>query len=133
MVLINAGTNDIVRSINVTQAQDRLESIIDDLWSNVSNETVIVVSTLLPIDNTVAEKNRAIVNPSYRRLVRQLQLKDKPVYLADMDPAIGTGITLDDLVDGTHPGEHGAEVMADIFWAAIKKAASDGKIKDPID
>ncbi|KAH7375470.1 hypothetical protein B0T11DRAFT_345463, partial [Plectosphaerella cucumerina] len=126
VVVINAGTNDCVRSIDNANQHHRLRAVIEDIWSNVSLDTVIIVSTLLPLGG-VAGDNRNLVNGLYRQMVRDLAAQGRSIYLADMD-----AITQNELPDGVHPAESGFRKMAASFWAGIQAAQRDGRIKAPL-
>ncbi|KAF5009941.1 hypothetical protein FDECE_3883 [Fusarium decemcellulare] len=128
LVVINAGTNDIVGGIDPAGQPQRLKSMLLDLWSNISPETVIIVSTILPVDKPAAEALRGGVNNGYRDVVSDLYKEGKPIYLADLDGFM----TLSDLGDGTHPTDFGFRKMAGAFWSAIQKAEKENKFKDPL-
>ncbi|KAJ4255817.1 hypothetical protein NW757_004439 [Fusarium falciforme] len=128
LVVINAGTNDIVGGIDPAGQPQRLKSMLLDLWSNISPETVIIVSTILPVDKPAAEALRGGVNNGYRDVVSDLYKEGKPIYLADL----GGFMTLSDLGDGTHPTDFGFRKMAGAFWSAIQKAEKENKLKDPL-
>ncbi|RSM12379.1 hypothetical protein CEP52_002563 [Fusarium oligoseptatum] len=85
LVVINAGTNDIVGNIDPAGQPQRLKSMLLDLWSNISPDTVIIVSTILPVDKPAAEALRGGVNNGYRDVVSDLYKQGKPIYLADLD------------------------------------------------
>ncbi|RSL43787.1 hypothetical protein CEP54_014936 [Fusarium duplospermum] len=128
LVVINAGTNDIVGNIDPAGQPQRLKSMLLDLWSNISPDTVIIVSTILPVDKPAAEALQGGVNNGYRNVVSDLYKEGKPIYLADLDGFM----TLSDLGDGTHPTDYGFRKMAGAFWSAIQKAEKENKLKDPL-
>ncbi|EEU40647.1 uncharacterized protein NECHADRAFT_33967, partial [Fusarium vanettenii 77-13-4] len=128
LVVINAGTNDIVGNIDPAGQPQRLKSMLLDLWSNISPDTVIIVSTILPVDKPAAEALRGGVNNGYRNVVSDLYKEGKPIYLADLDG----WMTLSDLDDGTHPTDYGFRKMAGALWSAIQKAEKENKLKDPL-
>ncbi|XXH02567.1 hypothetical protein Hte_008944 [Hypoxylon texense] len=130
VVVINAGTNDCVKNIDTANAHTRLESMISDLWTNIGDETVIIISTILI--NGVASVNTcsATINDNYRSLVSSLRADDKPIYLTDFD----NWMTIENIgSDGTHPTEDGYKRMAGAFYKTIAQADKDGVIKAPKD
>lgn len=129
VVLINAGTNDCVENIDVENARLRLLSLTDNIWSNVSETTVIIVSTILINALASVNANSAIVNPNYRSMFATLKAEGKPIYLCEMDG----WITIDDITmpDGTHPTDAGYQKMAGAFWETIAQADVDGAILAP--
>lgn len=134
MVLINAGTNDAIRSDQnggasfAQGAQGRMKTMIDDILSKSDGVTVFL-STLLPNGNANANKYVNTINEGYRNLVTSYQSAGKKVQLADMN----TGwITASQLPDGTHPDDAGYKKMAAVWDAAFQAAVKKNWIKDPI-
>ncbi|KAJ5195822.1 hypothetical protein N7449_006301 [Penicillium cf. viridicatum] len=112
VVLINAGTNDLLQ--------------IDD--------TTVVLSTLIPCADATTESHRGNVNGQYRDLVARMQADKKNVVLADMDPPPPSPANswLDlkkDYADKIHPNDQGYSKMADIWSQAIDAAMKDGRVK----
>ncbi|KAM0257394.1 hypothetical protein ACHAPA_011776 [Fusarium lateritium] len=126
LVFINAGTNDLVNNIDTGNQHERLKSMLLDLWSNISDKTVIVLSTILPVDKPSAESLRGPVNTKYRAVVSELRKQGKPIFLADLDGFM----TLGDLGDGTHPTDYGFRKMAGALWSAFEEAKDE--IADPL-
>ncbi|ETS73393.1 hypothetical protein PFICI_14998 [Pestalotiopsis fici W106-1] len=131
VVLINAGTNDCVGNVDINNAASRLESMVNDLWANVAEDTVIIISTILINNVESVNECRAIVNPMYRQLQASLAAEGKPIYLTDFDG----WITIDDITqpDGTHPTDEGYRRMAGAWWETIAQANADGAIQPPQD
>jgi lysophospholipase L1-like esterase len=134
LVLINAGTNDAVRSdqnggLTFAQgAQGRMKTMIDEILTQVEDVTVIL-STLLPNGNAAANNYVNTINAGYRSLVSSYQSAGKKVQLADMN----TGwITQSELPDGTHPTDAGYKKMAAIWDNAFVAATNKNWIKNPI-
>ncbi|KAF5020271.1 hypothetical protein F66182_7705 [Fusarium sp. NRRL 66182] len=126
LVIINAGTNDLVNDIDTENQHGRLKSMLLDLWSNISPKTAVIVSTILEVDKPSAERMRGLVNAKYRGVVSDLRKQGKPIFLADLDGFI----TLNDLGDGTHPTDHGFKKMAGALWSAFQEAKDE--ISDPL-
>ncbi|KAI9039442.1 SGNH/GDSL hydrolase family protein [Aspergillus affinis] len=142
IVLINAGTNDCAKNIDIINAGRRMRSLIENIvHAKGMSKTVIVLSTLLFSKNDVIEKNRIEVNRQYRELVPALKKEGVSIYLADMDPpkpSPGNGWIKypDDYKKGnnhpdpTHPNDAGYEKMAEIWFKAVEIAAMEQKIPD---
>ncbi|KAF5507162.1 Multidomain esterase [Colletotrichum aenigma] len=128
MVIINAGTNDIVRSIDNANQHIRFRNMIQGLWDNISPGTVVIATTILPIGGE-ADARRQAVNEKYREVVRELYAQGRPIFLAEMDGHI----TLSDLDDGVHPNAQGFKKMAGPIYAAIGRARSQGRLMEPLD
>lgn len=137
IVVINGGTNDVNLNIDVNNAGSRMRGVLDDIWGaeGMSN-TCVFLSTLLPTTNPTGALNRLQINGQYRNLVSELS-GSKCIYLADMDPEDGKAghgwinLSTDMVSDGIHPNDQGHKKMASIFWKAIDKAYTAGKIKEP--
>ncbi|KAL5435439.1 hypothetical protein PMIN07_006470 [Paraphaeosphaeria minitans] len=134
LVLINAGTNDAMRADQnggasfAQGAQGRMKLIIDDIFKQV-NDVTVVLSTLLPNGDAAANKHVGTINAGYRNLVSSYQSAGKKVQLADMNTGF---IAASELPDGTHPNDTGYKKMAAVWDQAFVTANSRGWIKDPI-
>lgn len=63
LVLLNVGTNDCLQNIDTSNAGQRLEALIDDIYASIPGVTIIV-STALP--NVAAESCMLDVSAQYR-------------------------------------------------------------------
>ncbi|KAF4412991.1 Multidomain esterase [Colletotrichum fructicola] len=138
VVVINGGTNDCNRNIDINNIGERMRLILNDIWGapDMAN-TCVMLSTILPTADATGALNRITANQQYRLLTEQLAASGKCIYMADMDPdepsiahnwiALGADIG----GDGIHPNDQGHKKMASVFHDAIIKAVSDGKIKNP--
>ncbi|KAH8430859.1 uncharacterized protein LDX57_008523 [Aspergillus melleus] len=142
IVLINAGTNDCAKNIDIPNAGRRMRSLIESIvHSKGMSKTVIVLSTLLFSKDNVIEKNRIEANRQFRELVLAMKKEGVSIYLADMDPlkpSPGNGWIRypEDYKNGnnppdpSHPSEAGYKKMAEIWFRAIEAAAKEQKIPD---
>ncbi|KAL4902118.1 hypothetical protein BDW74DRAFT_187076 [Aspergillus multicolor] len=132
IVLINAGTNDCNRDIDIPNAGARMRSLIKDLLAAPDiNETLIVLSTLLPSGNTNIARNTPAVNSQYRDLVTAMRSEGKSIILAEIngdDPFLQYPA---DFSDDTHPNDGGYDKMARIWYEAIVDAAEENLIVEP--
>ncbi|KAL4814944.1 SGNH hydrolase-type esterase domain-containing protein [Aspergillus spinulosporus] len=124
VILINAGTNDCIQNIDITDADTRLDALISHLFASIPN-TTIVLSTLLP--NRFASRAVQRVSQEYRNLVARRRSRGDRIVLAEMSYFI----TEDQLVDGTHPSDTGYKEMAAVWWSAIQTAEEEGKLSAP--
>jgi lysophospholipase L1-like esterase len=129
VVLINAGTNDCVQDLDIPDVKNRMASLIDNLRDNISNVTIIL-STLLPNANTDAQPRIDEVNGGYEDLVNERRDLGQKMILAQMDDGF---ITVDDLVDGTHPNDYGYTKMAAVWYHALVEAEEAGYLSAPAD
>ncbi|KAL4976019.1 SGNH hydrolase-type esterase domain-containing protein [Aspergillus desertorum] len=124
LILINAGTNDCIRNIDITDADARLDALITHLYASIP-DTTIILSTLLP--NDFASRAVTRVSQEYRNLVARRRSRGDRIVLAEMSYFI----TKKQLVDGTHPSDTGYKEMAAVWWAAIQTAEEEGKLSEP--
>ncbi|KAI1344689.1 SGNH hydrolase-type esterase domain-containing protein [Xylariaceae sp. FL0016] len=128
MILINAGTNDCTRNIDIPNAGGRMSNMLDDLY-RLSPGTTIVLSTLLVNGDKAAEPRIEQYNSQLRSLVTTRQSQGQRIVLAEMQSSVGP--TTAELVDGTHPTDAGYVKMANIWFAAVKDAAAKGFLAPP--
>ncbi|KAI9932395.1 hypothetical protein MW887_009908 [Aspergillus wentii] len=126
LYLIEAGTNDCVKEVDVAHARERMENMINDIFTHVPS-TTIILSGLLPLkkNDTCAQE----ISAGYKELVGQLQEKKKKIVFADMHNG---QIKLSDLVDGTHPTDAGYKTMAEIWFSAFQDAAHRNFLTAPL-
>ncbi|GAD98310.1 conserved hypothetical protein [Paecilomyces variotii No. 5] len=137
LVLINAGTNDCRRQIDIPHAGDRMRSLIEMLLNAEGMErTTIILSTLIPSTEFSTALHRPEVNDQYRTLVRQMQREGVHIVLADMDPDVPSNAsnqlsfpgdyTTHGVTDDTHPNEQGYRKMAHVWHKAVIDVSDRG-------
>lgn len=151
IVLLQIGTNDILSAYN-DGITDRLENLINVILSDLSDGSVVFVTTIPYIDavlradwlgdyginawnSTDEEKAQLHVtvsgyidtyNDSIKSLVTKMQSEGKNVKFADINSVIDYKT---DLEDGVHPNETGYEKMAD-YWTGVITDYLDGEVTD---
>ncbi|CAH0057885.1 unnamed protein product [Clonostachys solani] len=120
---INAGSNDCIQDFKLDEFKERMSGIVQFLWQTDPSSTV-VLSTLLVNGDDKVNSRVLRVNEQIRDLVVQETGRNNKIVLADMHSVEGP--QLDDLVDGTHPGDTGYQLMAGIWFDAIQKAREKG-------
>ncbi|KAI1135865.1 carbohydrate esterase family 3 protein [Hypoxylon sp. FL0543] len=131
--LIQVGTNNVLQNRDVDKAGADMEDFINYLL-DASPRSTVVFSTCLT--NTVPDCEPRIldVNQQYRELVKKFD--SKPVLLAEMHPSAGfpdRPQVADIGPDGTHPSDHGYDLMGHIFTKAIQEADRKGYIRWPVE
>ncbi|KAL2256741.1 hypothetical protein VTK26DRAFT_1190 [Humicola hyalothermophila] len=132
IVVINAGTNDCDQNYDVDHVGERMNGLLDDIYREVPNTTVILSTLIVSTKETIASR-RDYVNSQYRSLVYKRRYGDKQkIVLADMDTPGTPFLTEADLVaDGIHPTDEGHRKLASIFLRAILEAHEAGFITPP--
>lgn len=107
LVIVHAGTNDIVQDYQPGTADQRLGALIDKLLAKIPG-TVVLVSTLIPNLNPAVNTGIQTLNTKIKQLVADRAGAGKHVHLADM-----SSILLSDLntVDLTHPTDSTSPVL----------------------
>lgn len=125
LVTLLAGTNDMVRDVDVGNAHHRLSRLIDDIYERSPGVTV-VVGTLPPSrDNAVQNRIDAYNAVIWTMLGRRIADGD---HLVRVDLSTVTRADLDDVV---HPNDAGYEKIADAFYAGIRTALDSGWVTEP--
>ncbi|KAE8390395.1 hypothetical protein BDV23DRAFT_193793 [Aspergillus alliaceus] len=128
LILINAGTNDAVRGIKVDEAGQRMNVMLTRLYDKIPG-TTIILSTLLSNGDPKAQANVVKINEQYRNIAAARRKNGDKIVLAEMSDFI----KVNELVDGTHPTDHGYKKMASVWWAAIQEAEKAKFLSEPKD
>lgn len=111
IVLLHAGTNDLLQSQSVTETGDDIRNIIDIL--RTSNPSVkILLAKLIPNANTDVAPLNAVIG----QIVTEKNTTTSPVVLVDQYTGFSAA---QDTYDGTHPNTGGEEKMAEKWRQAI--------------
>jgi hypothetical protein len=85
VIIINAGTNDANLAVDIGNVGNRMEGLLNDIWSAPDmSSTCVFLSTILPTGNVNGRVNRIPMNDQYRRLVRKRASQGNCIYLAEM-------------------------------------------------
>ncbi|KAI8959562.1 carbohydrate esterase family 3 protein [Daldinia sp. FL1419] len=131
--LIQVGTNNVLQDRDVDKAGAHMEDFINYLL-NASTRSTVIFSTCLT--NTVPNCEPKIldVNQQYRDLIKKFGAK--PVLLAEMHPSEGfpgRPQATDIGQDGTHPTDHGYDLMGHIFTRSLQEADRKGYLRWPVE
>ncbi|KAI8633673.1 SGNH hydrolase-type esterase domain-containing protein [Xylariaceae sp. FL1651] len=122
VILLHAGTVNFVVGTNVTNAAERLGSLIDFITLH-NPATLLVVSQLITNANTTVNALVNRYNTQLPAVVAQRARAGEKVVLTSMDD-----VKVGDLPDGTHPNEVGYHKMAVSWFNAISEAGVRGLI-----
>jgi lysophospholipase L1-like esterase len=119
IILLMAGINDIATGANATTTRDRLDSLLNHIYTDRPTTTVIVAS-LTPLTGTPASKWEATAdayNAMIPGVVAKYATAGKHAYYLDMH----TKLTSDDISsDGVHLTQAGYNKMGDAWFGAIQ-------------
>jgi lysophospholipase L1-like esterase len=128
VVLLMAGTNDVLQDLDLSKAPSRLGALITQLTTGLPT-AVILVATLTPLLNTTLNSEVDGYNRAIPGLVATSTKAGKFVMTVSMsNVTTATGI---DLADGIHPNDAGYQTMAEAWYSGIVEAAGKGWIKPP--
>jgi len=118
VVLLMAGTNDILNDSPSNAVPNRLSELIDKVAAAAPNATILVsaVPSLLGKDQARLAYNAAIPG-----VVSPKQAAGKKVAFVD----VAAGVQLTDLRDGVHPNEAGDEKLGAAWAKALDKVYDD--------
>ncbi|KAE8452063.1 hypothetical protein EG329_002229 [Mollisiaceae sp. DMI_Dod_QoI] len=126
VILLMAGTNDMVQNNMTATAPQRLGSLIDECHSTAPG-AVIIVAQLTPAADTSVEARIQAFNPTIPGLVAQRVSAGVKALTVDMS----NYVTVADLKDGLHPTDYGYAQMAKAWYAGIGEAIGKGWISPP--
>ncbi|KAJ7614166.1 lipolytic enzyme [Roridomyces roridus] len=126
IILLLAGTNDMLDSINST-APAALSTLLDQIFTACPDATLIV-SNLPALSSAPAQAAVQIFNPLVAQMVSTRAAAGQHILLVDMASVIGVA----DLVDGIHPTDAGYVKMGNAWFPVIQQAVAKGWVKAPV-
>lgn len=114
IILLMIGTNDMAQNDDLSEAPQRLGSLLDLLAENAP-EALIVVATILPFGG--ASTAVTTYNAAIPELVEERIAAGKHLLLVDQFDGFPTS----ELGDGVHPNQQGYARMATVWYEAIKE------------
>jgi lysophospholipase L1-like esterase len=121
VVLLLAGTNDMIPNFNVGTAPARLSALIDKILGRLPS-TRVMVATLPPLGDPAGNQRVAAFNQAIPGVVNAKVSQGKPVSLVNVHAALGVA----DLADGIHPTLAGYNKMADAWHQALASVLTVG-------
>lgn len=124
VVLMHLGTNDILLGQSNESTVDELRQIIDVLRADNRN-VVILLATLIPTENEVANTLLASFNEKIEQLAMETSTKSSPVIVVDQYKGFNGNA---DTYDGLHPNDSGEEKMAAKWFRALQDILDKGLV-----
>ncbi|MGY2131300.1 GDSL-type esterase/lipase family protein [Hymenobacter sp. HD11105] len=126
IILLHAGTNDLVDRKSIESTRDNLGKIIDEV-RKANPAMKVLLAQLIP-SNISREVNDDItaLNALLPALANQKSTTESPVVVVDQN----TGFSLEegvDLYDALHPNARGEEKMAERWYEALRLKSILGK------
>lgn len=128
VVLLLAGTNDVVFNINLATAPGTMGTVIDDILSSCPH-SALLVAEIPPLLDSERETKRETFNAALKDVVASRVDAGKQVALAAMDRFTTQHLNI---TDGIHPTDEGYKQIAGVWYDAINSAGANGWIKAPI-
>ncbi|KAI9737115.1 MAG: hypothetical protein M1834_000706 [Cirrosporium novae-zelandiae] len=122
VVLLMAGTNDMVKNVHPHHAPHRLGNLIDEV-TEACPDAVVLVAQL--IQNAHEENQRRIeqYNKHVLEVVEERAADNRHVMSVDMSVVKPRYLS-----DGLHPNDKGYQIIADVWYAGLVKASDKGWI-----
>jgi lysophospholipase L1-like esterase len=114
IVLLMIGTNDMLQDYNVAGAPARLSALLDTITQQSPN-TQVIVASLPPLSNAIANQRVLNFNAAIPDIVAAKAAGGKKVSFIDMYPRLTVG----DLADGIHPNASGYTKLANAWYSAL--------------
>ncbi|MFC9283307.1 FG-GAP-like repeat-containing protein [Streptomyces collinus] len=127
VVTLLAGTNDMVRNVDVADAPARLSRLIDQIYRGSPGVT-IVVGTLTPSTNATYQQRIDAYNKSITTMLDRRVADGDRLVRVDL-----SAVTTADLADEVHPTDAGYRKIADAYISGIRLALANGFVTDPAD
>jgi lysophospholipase L1-like esterase len=127
LILLMAGTNDMIKDIDPANGPQRLGDFLDECLT-ACPDAVIITAQLTPTTNATAEAFGDVFNAAIPGVVASRVQQGKKVLTADMRNYVNTT----QLKDGLHPTDFGYSQMAVGWYGAIQLAVSMGWITPPV-
>ena len=113
VVLLHAGTNDLLRGVAPSRVKRNLQRIVEQL--RLANpEVVVYIAQIIPIQGM--EPQVTELNAAISTLAGEMNTGASPVIAVDQNTGFNVST---DLRDGIHPTEAGYIKMADKWFSAI--------------
>jgi lysophospholipase L1-like esterase len=127
VILVMAGTNDMVQSLNVSDAPKRLGALLDGCHT-ACPDAVILVAQLTPAADPTTQANVNAYNPEIPGLVATKVKNGAKVLTVDMTAYV----SIENLGDGLHPNDIGYENMAKAWMEGLREAVAKGWVTPPV-
>jgi len=134
VILLMAGTNDMLQNNSLTTAPARLGSLIDEC-TLACPDAVVIVAQLTPLNNVLVnpagESNVLAFNAALPAVIEErVNAIHSKLILVDMQNPLN-GLNSSNLNDGIHPNDVGYAKMASIWLDGLRNASSMGWIVPP--
>lgn len=127
VVLLMAGTEDMVRGEDLSSAPERLDHLLDEVVKSYPRAAV-VVAELPPIEDADSNARSVAFNAAISGIVRPKVDEGRRISIVKMS----NYMTVDDLQDGLYPTDHGYSLMAQAWYDGIKEAESKNWLAPPV-
>lgn len=124
VILFMAGTNNMDMDVDIDDAPDIWESVIDRLFEAAPDATVLAAPVIWA-NNTRMQANTDTFNGEVEDIIDQKQSAGSHILSVAID------IDAEDLWDYKHPNDDGYKKMAEAWFDAIQEAHSRKWLEDP--
>jgi len=130
IVLLCAGTNDLIQQSTSATALSRLSGLIDNIFKACPATHVMVTSILnvkTPNDYSLSPQTINQYNHSIPEIVAQQAKSGKKISFVDLSKEVAFG-SEDFHIDGLHPSEKGYRKISDVWFSHSKMILNSSNI-----
>lgn len=138
LVLLMAGTNDVIQKHNLSTSSAALEKLMNKVL-NAYPDAVVLVAEITPFLNPEREARRLEYNSAIPGVIQKFADDGRHVAVVDMGRVTPNDISAIDrnkAIDGIHPNDEGYRLIAHAWYDAIlaagKKGWLDGLTPSPL-
>lgn len=128
IILLMAGTNDVVFDISLDTAPLTIAKVIDEITDSCPDAALLVAQIPVLLD-PAREQKRVVLNIAIKDVVETRFNASKHVAFASMDKFTAQHLNV---TDGIHPTDEGYIDIAAAWYDAIVAAGEKGWIKTPV-
>ncbi|KAJ7754555.1 SGNH hydrolase-type esterase domain-containing protein [Mycena metata] len=126
VIFLLAGTNDINRGLDISNAPGRLIALVDHIFV-VCPDAVVLLGTIPRNGDATKEPLVTTYNDAVQQLVLNRTSTGKHIVVVGMN-----NITAADMVDTLHPNDAGYSIMALAWYEGLVTASINGWIQEPV-
>lgn len=116
VVLLHAGSNDMIQNWNAATATNRLDQLIGVILGECSRTRIVVARIIGCTADAAVDARIATFNEGVAQVAAARQAAGWPVTLVNMDEVVRKET---DFSDGYHPNRQGYDRMGDAWYAAV--------------
>ena len=115
IILLHIGTNDILQNYSVNTAVARLQYLLMQITTTLPH-TIVIVAQIIPLEKFGRNGEVISYNKAIPGIVQHFEQQGKLVEYVDMYDVV----PISDIPDQIHPNNQGYNLMASVWFTALK-------------